>query len=99
MSSRARVATLCMAAGLLAGCSTASQEAAPNIGTDFGEASRYNAAVQIIDPEPVYTAEGAQPGDRGDMGVAAVRRMRTGQVKQPEQMTTSSSSGGGSGPR
>jgi hypothetical protein len=99
MFSKARIVILCTA-GLLAGCSTTNQEFAPNIGTDLGEATRYNAALQIIDPDPVYTAEGAQPGDRGDMGAAAVKRMRSGQVKEPEVMTTSSANpGGGSGPR
>jgi hypothetical protein len=100
MFSKARIIIVCTA-GLLAGCSTANQEIAPNIGTHLGEATRYNAALQIIDPDPVYTAEAAQPGDRGDMGAAAVKRMRSGQVKQPEVMTTSSSSpgGGNSGPR
>jgi len=96
MSSKLRIALLCAVAGVPAACATPN-EAAPNIGTDFGEATKYNAAVQIIDPDPVYPAGASQPGTRGDTGVAAVKRMRTDQVKQPQVMTTSSSSGGGSG--
>ncbi|MEO6360916.1 MAG: hypothetical protein ABIO43_10130 [Sphingomicrobium sp.] len=77
----------------LAGCNTTYKD----IGSPdpaFGESVKYNAAVHIIDPDPVYTAEGAQPGDNGDRGAQAVRRYRTGQVKQPEVETTTSGGGG-----
>lgn len=79
----------------LAGCNTVNK----NIGQEdpaLGEAVRYNAAVQIINPEPVYAAGSAQPGDSGVKGAAAVHRYRTDAVKQVEVMaTTSGSSGGG----
>ena len=68
----------------------------------MGEASRYNAAVQVINPTPVYSAEGAQPGDNGDKLAAAVKRYRTGSVKEPAAVSTSGgsgSSGGGGGPQ
>jgi predicted small secreted protein len=38
-----------------------------NIGQEdpgLGEAMKYNAAVQTVNPEPVYPAGAAQPGDR-----------------------------------
>ena len=80
---------------LLAGCDTLNQ---PNGSPDpaFGEAAKYNAAVQIIDPDPVYTADSAQPGDSGAKGAAAVKRYRTDAVKAVQVMSTSSG-GGGSG--
>ena len=79
---------------LLAGCDTLNQN---NLSPDpgFGEAAKYNAAVQIIDPDPVYDPDGAQPGDSGDKGAAAVKRYRTDQVKKVDVMTTTSGSGGG----
>jgi hypothetical protein len=69
------------------------------IGTEdigFGETPKYDAAVQVINPAPVYTAEGAQPGDNGDKGAHAVKRYRTDTVKDVQMMETtngSSSSG------
>ena len=82
---------------LLAGCDTLNQN---NLSPDpgFGEAVKYNAAVQIIDPDPVYDADGAQPGDNGDKAAAAVKRYRTDKVKDVQVMTTSGS-GSGSGPQ
>ena len=82
---------------LLAGCDTMTQ---PNGSLDpgFGDSTKYNAAVQIIDPDPVYTADSAQPGDSGAKGAAAVKRYRTDAVKQVETMSTSSGSSS-SGPR
>ena len=81
----------------LAGCNTANT----HIGDEdpfIGEAVKYNAAIQTINPNPVYPAGAAQPGDNGAKGQAAVKRYRTDTVKPVETMTTSSSSGG-SGPR
>lgn len=88
---------LLAAAFTLAGCNTTYQ----NIGSPdpgFGEVTKHNAAVQIIDPDPVYTAEGSQPGDNGVKGAAAMRRYRTDAVKAVEEQGTTSgtSSGGGS---
>lgn len=77
---------------LLAGCDTINQN---NISPDpgFGETAKYNAAVQVIDPDPVYSAQDSQPGDRGDKGAAAVKRYRTDAVKAPEKQTTTSGPG------
>ena len=66
----------------------------------FGEAAKYDAAVQTINPEPVYAEDSTQPGSSGDVGAAAVKRYRTGKVKQVESAKTSSIAvGGGGGPQ
>lgn len=83
------------AAAALAACGTMNKP----IGVEdvgIGEAVKYNAAVQTINPAPVYGPNGAQPGDNGDKGAQAVKRYRSDQVKQLETMgtTTGSSSGG-----
>lgn len=77
---------------LVAGCSTVN---APIGSQDpgFGEAIKYNAAVQIIDPDPVYTASDAQPGDHGEKGAKAVDRYRKDAVKQTEQVETTAGPG------
>ncbi|WP_309661005.1 hypothetical protein [Sphingomonas sp.] len=81
-----------LAALLLAGCDTINQN---NISPDpgFGETTKYNAAVQVIDPDPVYSAQDSHPGDRGDKGAAAVKRYRTDAVKAPEKQATTSGPG------
>ncbi len=93
MSSR-RLLVAPLSLALLAGCDTVyPQSASPDPG--FGEAVKYNAAIQTIDPDPVYAASDSQPGDSGAKGAAAVKRYRTDAVKPVETLTTSS----GSGPR
>ena len=87
-----------MAVLLLGACNTLQPQ---SLSTDpaFGEALKYDMAIQIIDPDPVYDDEGAQPGDNGDKGAQAVKRYRTNQIKQLEIMSTSSAgSGAGTGP-
>ena len=82
----------------LAGCSTVnpgSQSTDPA----FGEAFRYNMALQTIDPDPAYDATGAQPGDSGARGAEAVKRYRTDQVKDVEVMVIESGSRSGGDPR
>ena len=84
--------TITAAALLLAGCSTMSKP----IGQEdvgLGEAVKYNAAVQTVNPDPVYPADGAQPGDSGAKAAAAVKRYRTDAVKQVEVMETTGGSG------
>ena len=79
---------------LLSACDTV-YPASQSIDPGFGEAVKYNAAIQTIDPDPVYTAEGAQPGDNGEKGAEAVKRYRKGAVKEVERQTTSTAGGGG----
>lgn len=83
---------------LLAACNTVS-DTAPPLGRDFGEAIKYDAALQVIDPAPVYPAGAAEAGSRGDTGAAAVQRLRTDKVKTPQPIQTGGTGGGGSGPQ
>jgi hypothetical protein len=73
----------------LAGCNTANT----HIGDEdpgMGEAAKYNAALQIINPTPIYPPTAAQPGSNGDVGAHAVKRYRTDAVKPVETMQTTS---------
>ena len=84
------------AVALLSGCQSDPLPQAGSLDAGFGEVAKYNAAVQIINPEPVYTADNAQPGDNGDKAANATKRYRSDAVKQPElPSSTKKSSGGG----
>lgn len=78
---------------------------AGSLDAGWGEASKWNAAIQTINPEPVYTADMAQPGDHGEKAAKATERYRKDQVKEPQPASTTrragqgGGSGGGSGPR
>ena len=94
MSSRLLAISLAML-GLCA-CSTVNK----NIGQEdpgMGEAVKYDAALQTINPVPVYGPGGAQPGDHVDRGAQAVKRYRSGQVKALETIGTTSGSGSSGG--
>ena len=70
--------TAILAPALLGGCMTPSGDIdSPD--PAFGEAVKYSMAVQVIDPEPVYDPEGAQPGDNGEVAAEAVERYRKGE--------------------
>ena len=94
-----RALMLAFGCAALAACNTAKT----HIGDEdpfLGEAVKYNAAVQTINPVPLYSDQGAQPGANGDTGAAAVKRYRTDKVKQVETMqTTSGTSTSGGTPR
>jgi hypothetical protein len=97
MSSK-RIWIAAIGCAALAACNTAQT----HIGDEdaaLGETVRYNAAVQIINPAPVYAANAAQPGSNGDVGAKAVERYRTDKVKQVETMETTTGAGSSSGPR
>lgn len=85
---------------LVAGCQTTLPQAG-SADAGFGEAVKYDMALQTIDPDPVYDANDAQPGADGAKGAAAAKRYRTDTVKQVETQgtTTQSGSGSSSGPR
>ena len=91
-----RLSAIALAAVALQGCNTFNQGPVEDPG--LGEAVKYNAAIQTIDPDPIYDETGAQPGDSGDKGAEAVERYRTDKVKQVEQIRTSTV-GSGSGPQ
>ena len=63
----------------------------------LGEAVRYNAAVQTINPDPIYPEGSAEPGENGDKGARAVQRYREGEVTPVEMMETTAGSSGGGG--
>ena len=62
----------------------------------FGEAVRYDTAIQTIDPDPVYPAGGAQPGDNGAKAQKATEHYRKGTTK-PVRMESIGGVGGGGG--
>lgn len=93
---------------LLSACTSIQVPAPPlpqagSLDAGFGEVTKWNAAIQTIDPDPVYPAGGAQPGDHGEKAANAAKRYRTDQVKDTEPTSSASRSGtrggGGSGPR
>jgi len=86
---KAAVAAAGLALGL-GGCSA--------VDPGFGEAHRYNSALQTIDPDPVYPEDGAKPGDSGTLAAEASERYRTGKVKPVETISSTSSGGSGGGP-
>lgn len=95
MSSR-RFWIVAIVSAALAACNTAQT----HIGDEdpgIGEAVKYDAAIQTINPTPVYAANSTQPGSNGDVGASAVKRYRTDKVKPVETMRTSSGSAGGGG--
>ena len=101
MSSRLLAAAALLA---LAGCQNTLyvRPALPQAGSldaGVGETTKYNAAVQVINPDPVYTADGAQPGDNGAKAAAATKRYRTDAVKPTELPSAMKSGGGGGGSR
>jgi hypothetical protein len=78
-------------AALAAGC-------AP-VDPGFGEALRYDMAVQTVDPDPQYPEDSAKPGANGEHGQKAVERYRKGQSKslRIERSNSGGGSGGGGG--
>ena len=92
---RVRVSLVVGGALALAACNTANS----HIGDEdasFGEAVKYDQAIQTVNPLPIYPPVAARPGDNGAKGQAAVKRYRTDTVKQVEatQTTAGSASSG-----
>ena len=83
---------------MVAGCQTPAPQAG-SLDAGFGETVKYDMALQVIDPDPVYDDQDAQPGDNGAKAAAAARRYRTDQVKAVESQGTTTSSSSSSGPR
>jgi hypothetical protein len=91
---RVRAALAIASVLALAACNTANT----HIGDEdpfVGEAVKYDMAIQTINPQPVYPANGAQPGSSGAKGQAAIKRYRSDAVKQVEASQTASGSAGG----
>jgi hypothetical protein len=79
---------------LLAGCQTGPLPEAGSLDAGFGEALKYDMAIQTIDPDPVYDQNDAQPGASGALGAAAAKRYRLDQVKKVEAEGTTAGSAG-----
>ncbi len=71
-----------------AGGATDERPAAGPLGADFGNAVRHNAAVQIVDPEPM-NLDGSPPPMDGRRAAAAMGRYQSGDVEIPEAVSTS----------
>ena len=81
----------------LSGCNTTQT----HIGDEdafLGESVKYDAAIQTINPAPVYSPDSAQPGANGAKGAAAVKRYEEDKVKPVETMQ-GGGTGMGSGPQ
>jgi len=94
MSSRTSSRIIAIAAigslgALLAGCTA--------VDPGMGEALKYDMLAQTVNPEPVYTANGAKAGASGDHAVLATERYRKGNVKEIKVESSTSASGSGSG--
>jgi len=63
----------------------------------FGEALRYDMAVQTIDPDPQYPADASQPGDNGEKAQKAMERYRKGTTKGLRRESAGGGSAGGGG--
>lgn len=95
-SDRIRALLVIAATAALAACNTANT----HLGDEdpgFGEAVKYDQAIQTINPAPVYPVASTEPGSSGAKGQAAVKRYRTDAVKAVETTQTTSSTSGGSG--
>lgn len=93
MSCKRLIAAGALAAAL-SGCGASQQIGKEDPG--FGEAVKYDTALQVINPAPAYADGSVQPGSGGETGAAAVKRYRTDQVKKVETMRTTDTQGSGS---
>ena len=80
------------AAALLAGCVN---ERIGQRDPALGESVKYNAAIQTINPDPIYPEGAAEPGENGDRATRAVQRYREGEVTPVEMMETTTGGSGG----
>lgn len=78
----------------LAGVSLIALAGCAPVDPGFGEALRYDMAVQTVDPDPQYPEGSLQPGYHGEKAQKATERYRKGAIKAPAAQTSSS---GGSG--
>ena len=63
----------------------------------FGEAQRYDMAIQTVDPDPQYPADGAKPGDNGEKAQKATEHYRKGTTKALKIERAGGGGGGGGG--
>jgi hypothetical protein len=74
-----RFKVMMLAVAMTSGCAT-TDPASQSTDPAFGEAVKHNAAIQIINPDPVDAPGSAQPGEMAEQGQAAVKRLRTGEA-------------------
>lgn len=86
---------LTAAAALLPGCVN---EPIGQRDPGLGESVKFNAAIQTINPDPVYAQGSAQPGENGDKAVRAVERYREGEVTPIQTIHTTGGAASGSSP-
>ena len=86
---------------IIAGAVLLGAAACTPVDQGFGEAMRYDTAIQTIDPDPVYPEGSAKPGGNGEKAQKATERYRKGTTKALKIEASSGSSGGGgsSGPQ
>ena len=77
------------AAILAAGCTP--------VDPGFGEAVRYDMAIQTVNPDPVYPPDSLQPGYNGEKAQKASERYRKGTTKPIRRESTGGGGSGGSG--
>ena len=82
---------------IVAGALLLGATACTPVDAGFGEAARYDTAIQTIDPDPVYPEGSLQPGYHGEKAQKATERYRKGQTKALRRETTSGGSSGGGG--
>ena len=93
-----RAAPIPLGALLLAACAPFGSEqthGAFDSAPAFGEAVKFNAAAQTINPDPVYPEGSPEAGTNGDTARSAAERYRKGQVKAIERESTTTVTGGG----
>jgi hypothetical protein len=91
-----RIWVVAIVSAALAGCNTVNSHYGDE-DSAFGEAIKYDTAIQVINPTPAYAANSTQPGSNGDVGSSAVKRYRTDKVKPVQSQATTGGAGGGSG--
>ena len=87
----------CNAKLMMAGAAALGIAACTPVDPGFGEAFRYDMAVQTVNPDPVYPEGSAEPGSNGEVGAKATERYRKDQTKPVERQTTGGIGGGGGG--
>ena len=78
---------------IAAGAAMVMTAACTPVDRGFGEAYRYDMAIQTVDPDPVYDETGAKPGDNGEKAAKAIERYRKGTTKPVQRESASSGSG------
>lgn len=82
---------LAAAAMLATGACETLDKQTGSVDPGFGEALKYDMAIQTIDPDPVYPETAAKPGSLGTSAAAAAERYRKGTVKPVERISSGDS--------